>query len=75
MGGLMKEDVSRMDDKIPMLGDIPVIGRLFGVKGEYSSKKNLMVFVTARLIDPAGQPIRSADEITTSGAESKKAGN
>jgi general secretion pathway protein D len=75
MGGLMKEDVSRMDDKIPMLGDIPVIGRLFGVKGEYSSKKNLMVFVTARLIDPAGQPIRSADEITTSGAESNKAGN
>lgn len=71
MGGLIRETVKRMDDKIPLLGDIPVLGRLFQSKGEYSGKKNLIIFVTARLIDPSGNAIRTADATSTGAAELK----
>ncbi len=71
MGGLLKEDASRMDDRIPLLGDVPVLGRLFRVEGEYSSKKNLMVFVTARLVDPSGKAIRTAEVSIPTGERAK----
>ncbi len=61
MGGLIREDMTRVSDKIPLLGDIPLIGRLFRTEGEYSRKKNLLIFVTARLVDPSGKTIRRGD--------------
>ncbi len=57
LGGLIKEDISKIDDKVPFLGDIPIVGRLFRSKSTTRSKRNLLIFVTARLIDPAGNPI------------------
>lgn len=57
LGGLIREDLQKIDDKIPFLGDIPVLGRLFRTKSTIRSKRNLLIFVTARLIDPAGNPI------------------
>lgn len=61
MGGLMRERMVTIQDKIPFLGDIPVIGRLFRTDGTQSRKENLLIFVTARLVDPAGKPIQRAD--------------
>lgn len=58
LGGLMREDVQKVDDKIPVLGDIPLLGRAFRSKVEEHIKKNLVIFVTATLIDPAGQNLR-----------------
>ena len=58
MGGLIREDVQDVEDKVPLLGDIPFLGRLFQSKAEDHFKRNLMIFVTAKLIDPSGQPIR-----------------
>ncbi len=58
MGGLIREDVQDVEDKVPILGDIPILGRLFQSKAEDHFKRNLMVFVTARLIDPSGEPVR-----------------
>ena len=58
MGGLIREDVQDVEDKVPLLGDLPIIGRLFQSKAEDHFKRNLMVFVTAKLIDPSGQPVR-----------------
>lgn len=58
MGGLIREDVQDVEDKVPLLGDIPFIGRLFQTKAEDHFKRNLMIFVTAKLIDPSGQPIK-----------------
>ncbi len=63
MGGLIREDLIRVKDKIPFLGDLPLIGRLFRSEGEYSKKKNLLIFVTARLVDPAGKTIHKAGEV------------
>lgn len=60
MGGLIREDVQDVEDKVPLLGDIPVIGRLFQTKAEDHYKRNLMIFVTASLIDPSGAKIRQA---------------
>lgn len=64
IGGLMREDVRAIEDKVPILGDIPGIGRLFQTKVEQIFKRNLMIYVSARLIDPSGQPIRSHEELT-----------
>jgi general secretion pathway protein D len=57
MGGMITELRNSVDDKIPFLGDIPVIGRLFRSKYDHSEKRNLLIFVTARLVDPAGRPL------------------
>ncbi|MFQ3578402.1 MAG: type II and III secretion system protein, partial [Verrucomicrobiia bacterium] len=64
LGGLMREDVQKVDDKIPLLGDIPLVGRAFRSKVDSHVKRNLVIFVTATLIDPAGQNLRltSAEE-------------
>lgn len=58
MGGLTREDVRTVNDRVPVLGDIPLVGRLFQSKGESSSKRNLLIFVTANLISPGGAPAR-----------------
>jgi len=62
MGGLMREDVQKVEDKVPILGDIPLAGRLFRTSADQHFKRNLIMFVTASLIDPAGQPLIRADE-------------
>jgi len=61
MGGLITEDLQKVNDKIPILGDIPLIGALFRSKSEQSIKKNLLIFVTAKLVDPAGRLIRNPE--------------
>lgn len=58
LGGLIREDVQDIEDKVPILGDIPILGRLFRTEAEEHFKRNLMVFVTAYLIDPSGQRIK-----------------
>ena len=44
------------------LGDIPLVGRLFRSKIDQNIKRNLIIFVTAHLIDPAGQLILNTEE-------------
>jgi len=62
MGGLMREDVQKVEDKVPILGDIPIAGRLFRSSADQHIKRNLIMFVTASLMDPAGQPLIKVDE-------------
>jgi len=57
MGGLMREDVQKVEDKTPIIGDIPLVGRLFRTSADQHIKRNLVMFVTASLLDPAGQPL------------------
>ena len=57
LGGLMREDVQKVNDKTPLLGDIPMAGALFRSQSDQHIKRNLVIFVTATLIDPAGQPL------------------
>jgi len=64
MGGLTREDVRKTNDKVPVLGNVPVLGRLFRSRGESAQKRNLLIFVTANLVSPGGSlkkhPVGSA---------------
>jgi general secretion pathway protein D len=54
MGGLTRDEVKSVNDKVPFLGDIPGLGRLFRSEGETRQKRNLLIFVTANLVSPGG---------------------
>src|SRR5687767_5199421 len=63
LGGLIAENVSKTMDKVPVLGDIPFLGRLFRSDRSTSEKRNLVVFVTPKLIDPAGNRVHTSDNL------------
>jgi general secretion pathway protein D len=63
LGGLIAENVQKTKDKIPVLGDIPFLGRLFRSERNTSEKRNLVVFVTPKLIDPAGNRVHAPDNL------------
>ena len=71
MGGLITEERKSMEDKIPFLGDIPWIGRFFRSRSEWSNKRNLLIFVTARLVDPMGRQISMGMSEDTVAEEAK----
>ena len=54
MGGLTREDVKKVSDKVPVLGNLPGLGRLFRSQGESTQKRNLLIFITANLVSPGG---------------------
>ncbi len=55
LGGLIQDDVTQADAKVPLLGDIPLIGGLFRSTRETRIKRNLMVFLRPTVIrDAAG---------------------
>lgn len=58
MGGLTRDEVRSVNDRVPVLGDIPGVGRLFRSEGETRQKRNLLIFVTANLVSPGGSPSR-----------------
>ena len=62
IGGLMREDVQKVEDKVPLFGDLPIIGRLFRSSVDQHTKRNLMIFVSARLMKPDGDPVRPDEE-------------
>lgn len=63
LGGLISSQVQTTKDKVPMLGDLPLFGRLFQSQTKTAIKKNLMIFVTATIVDPAGNRVHSDDEL------------
>ncbi|MDG9927018.1 MULTISPECIES: type II secretion system secretin GspD [unclassified Pseudomonas] len=55
LGGLIQDDVTSTDSKVPLLGDIPLLGRLFRSTKDTHIKRNLMVFLRPTVIrDRAG---------------------
>ena len=63
LGGMLREDVQKVQDKTPILGDAPLVGSLFRSSSNQRIKRNLLIFVTAGLLDPAGQPlVKAIDE-------------
>ena len=60
IGGLMHENLERVDDKVPLLGDLPVLGRFFKSKAGDSQKRVLLIFLKVDALDPAGKPMRES---------------
>ena len=55
LGGLIQDDVIQSDSKVPLLGDIPLLGGLFRSSKEVKVKRNLMVFIRPSVVrDAAG---------------------
>ena len=55
LGGLIQDDVTRSESKVPLLGDIPLLGRLFRSTRDTHIKRNLMVFLRPSVVrDAAG---------------------
>lgn len=55
LGGLIQDDVTQADSKVPLLGDIPLVGALFRSTKETRIKRNLMVFLRPTVVrDGAG---------------------
>lgn len=60
IGGLRKQDLQQEVKKIPLLGDIPLLGALFRFEGETTALSELVVFITPHLI--MDQPVMSESE-------------
>ncbi len=61
IGGMIEDNVQKVEDKVPVFGDLPLVGRFFRSNAESHVRKNLMIFVTAEKIDPTGKPTRLRD--------------
>ena len=66
LGGLLSETVNPLKDQVPMLGDLPLVGRFFRSESKNAQKRNLLVFITPTIIDSAGNRVHSADETPSS---------
>jgi len=63
LGRMVTTATNNVVDKVPVLGSIPLVGRLFQSQSKQVVKKNLMVFVTATIVDPAGNRVHSDNEM------------
>jgi len=63
LGGLITDNTTKLKDKVPVLGDLPLLGRFFRSESSTTAKKNLVIFVTPTIIDPAGNRAHSEDEM------------
>ncbi|MBE0543915.1 MAG: hypothetical protein IH623_21440 [Verrucomicrobia bacterium] len=63
IGGLSATNDMRLKDQVPVLGDLPLVGRLFRKETVGTQTNTLLVFVTARLVHPAGNPIHRDDQM------------
>ncbi|HRP22542.1 MAG TPA: type IV pilus secretin PilQ [Thauera sp.] len=53
IGGIYEEEESTGVDQVPVLGDIPVLGNLFKTRSTVSNRKELLVFITPRIVSDA----------------------
>jgi type II secretory pathway component GspD/PulD (secretin) len=63
LGDPMAETMKMIKDQVPMLGDLPLVDRLFRSESKSTIKKNLLIFITPTLIDPAGNRVHSEVEM------------
>ena len=58
LGGIYQEENSEGVSKVPLLGDIPVVGNLFKSKTRSDKKTELLIFITTRIVDNIGSNLR-----------------
>jgi len=75
LGGLLREDIQKIDEKVPLIGDVPLFGRAFQGKTEQAIKKNTLIFVTPRILRVDGQPFNPTAGAPTTASSDVPAGN
>jgi beta-lactamase regulating signal transducer with metallopeptidase domain/type II secretory pathway component GspD/PulD (secretin) len=63
IGGMSATNIITTKDSVPLLGDLPLMGRLFRSESKSVTMNELLVFVTATLVDPAGNRVHTDDEL------------
>jgi type II secretory pathway component GspD/PulD (secretin) len=56
MGGLTQTSVSASRSGIPILVDLPILGRLFGVTNRTETKRDLLILITPHIVDDGQRP-------------------
>jgi general secretion pathway protein D len=74
MGGLLRDDIQTINDKVPVFGDIPLLGRLFQSKAVENTKRNLLIFVTANIYRNDGELLNPPEETNTADVLTGRAG-
>lgn len=59
VGGLLQERVQNVEDQTPILGSIPIVGRLFQSKARKPTSTAILFLVNVELMDPTGRPYRN----------------
>ncbi|MGJ8658181.1 MAG: Amuc_1098 family type IV pilus outer membrane protein [Akkermansiaceae bacterium] len=58
VGGLIQQKIENVEDKVPVLGDLPLVGRFFQSQGLRNAKTAIIMFVKVELVDPTGHAWR-----------------
>jgi general secretion pathway protein D len=61
LGGLTEDDRTKGENRVPFLGNIPIIGYLFKTRNEQSTKNNLMIFIRPKILRDAAQAAYETD--------------
>lgn len=61
IGGLKESRSVRYEDKLPVLGDLPMVGRLFRSEGEEKIRKAFLMFVKVDVVDPTGRNVGTGE--------------
>ena len=61
IGGMLEARVVRYEDKVPVLGDLPLVGRLFRSEGESTERRALLIFAKVDVIDPSGRNVNGRE--------------
>ncbi len=54
LGGLIQTNIENTETKVPVLGDIPIVGWFFKNKTKIANKSNLLILISSRIIEPQG---------------------
>ena len=57
IGGLLSSTSDNAHNHVPILGELPLLGRLFSNDGDKLNKQNLLIFITAKTISPEGASV------------------
>ena len=57
IAGVISEKRTQINDKVPIVGDLPLVGRAFQSKVTQSERQNVIIYVTARVLDPSGRTV------------------
>ena len=63
LGGLVSERIATITGQLPVLGTLPGLGSLLRSESKNTQRRNLLIFITPTIIDPAGNRVHAAEDM------------